>query len=756
MRKKTLHRASILATAGALAGTLAACGGGSDSGCQNLDPSRSGSLPSCSAAAAPGIPSAQASLAISLSDASGAPVTTVSSTAPGTAKAVVKDSSGRALAGVAVRFTSSDKTAVLTPASGSALTDSNGVASIGVAPGTEAGAFTLSASATVGSAAVTGSTSYAVAFPVLTMSALSSNPSPLPAGGTASLSVTVLDGGKPFAPAQSVSFSSPCATAGKAVISSPVTTVNGVATTSYIDKGCGAPDLVTASTTLAGATTSQTGTVNVERALPGQLAFVSALPQNISLKGTGGAGRQESSVVVFKLRDPNGNPVSGQPISFALSTTVGGLRLSADTATTGADGTASTIVFGGTVNTPVRVIASIPGSKDSAAQIITTVSDQLVVSTGVPDQNSFSLSTAIYNVEGMEYDGCPAPFGSNVTVRLADHFNNPAPDGTAVSFTAEGGSIDASCLTGLVSTTLTDGSVIQQKGIPGACTVRFCAANPRPADGRVTVLAYALGEESFFDTNGDNLYSVGEPFQDLGEPFRNDRAITNRHANANWGVDPTPGAPFNPRSPDDRWYKNNGQRVDGETFIDSNGVQGWNPAGDGQYNGVLRLDAASTRPVTHVRGALVQVLSTSTAAVTSLDAQQFSLSHCVSGTPFVNTPVTLRLAIRDTNPTVFLMNRAGADGSLDLPFDLPGNILPAGTTIQFIASNGTLLSPASIVVPNTNEPSAAVWIYPVQMQSDAVQDQFLKCSNTVSSASLTVKVTSPSGVVTLRSYPVTD
>ncbi|MGX4642342.1 hypothetical protein [Massilia sp. SYSU DXS3249] len=754
-----MNRASTGTAASLLACVLAACGGGGDEGgCRNLDPGRDASLPGCIATAAPGAPTALAPLAVTLSDANGAPVTTVSSSAPGVAKAVVKDGSGRPVAGVAVQFTSTDKTAVLVPASGSALTDSSGVASIGVAPGTTAGAFTLAASAASGGATATGSTSYAVAFPVLTMSALAIGPSPLPAGGTASLSVTLLDGTRPFTPAQQVVFTSPCATAGKATISSPVTTINGVATTSYIDKGCGAPDVVTASTTLAGATTTQSGTVNVERALPGQLAFVSALPQNISLKGTGGAGRQESSTVVFKLRDPNGNPVSGQRVDFALSTTVGDLRLSQASATTGADGTASTIVFGGTVNTPVRVIASIPGSRDSAGQVITTVSDQLVVSTGVPDQDSFSLSTEIYNVEGMAFDGCPAPNGSNVTVRLADHFNNPAPDGTAVSFTAEGGSIDGSCLTGLVNTTLTDGTVIQQKGIPGACTVRFCAANPRPADGRVTVLAYALGEESFFDTNGTNLYyqSPDDPFQDLGEPFRNDRAITNRHAQANWGVAPTQQAPFNPLSPDDRWYTNNGQRVSGETFIDSNANRSWDRTGDNEYNGVLRLGAASTRPVTHVRGALVQVLSTSTSAVTSLDAQEFALSRCVSGTPFVNTPVTLRLAIRDTNPTVFGMNRAGAAGSLDLPFDLPGNILPAGTKIEFIATNGTLLSPNSIIVPNTNEPSAAGWIYPVQMQSDATQNLALNCFNTVSSASLTVKVTTPSGIISMRSYPVND
>jgi hypothetical protein len=45
----------------------------------------------------------------------------------------------------------------------------------------------------------------------------------------------------------------------------------------------------------------------------------------------------------------------------------------------------------------------------------------------------------------------------------------------------------------------------------------FVCQEPRPADGRVTVLAYAIGEESFVDLNGNNTYDPGEPFQDLGD-----------------------------------------------------------------------------------------------------------------------------------------------------------------------------------------------------------------------------------------------
>lgn len=754
-----INRAAVW-TAICVASLLSGCGGGGDgAGCLNLDPTRDPRLPACTAASpVTGGPAAIAPVAVTLATSSGAATTTVSPKSPAVATAVVRDGSGKPLQGVAVRFSSTDNTASLVPASGTALTDASGIATIGVAAGTQAGAFTLTATASKDGAGGSGSVSYTVGFPVLTMSLMAIGPSPLAAGGTASLSVTVLDGGAPFAPAQTVSFTSPCAAAGKATISSPVSTVAGVASTSYIDKGCGAPDIVTASTTLAGATTSQTGTVNVQSAVAGQLAFVSALPQNISLKGTGGAGRQESSIVVFKLRDKNGNPVSGKQIDFSLTTTVGGLDINPRTSTTGADGTASTVVAGGTVNTPVRVIATVAGTS------ITSMSDQLVVSTGVPDQNSFTIATEVYNVEGYNYSGCPTPTGSKVTVRLADHFNNPAPDGTAVSFTAEGGTVDSSCLTGLESTTLTDGTVVLQKGVPGSCTVRFCAANPHPADGRATILAYALGEESFVDTKGTNLYydALLDPYQDLGEPFRNDRAITNRNANANWGlVDSNwtvKPAMLNPDG--DRWSSGNLAKITGEIFIDSNSNSSWNNTGDGVYNGVLKPVPDTKPQVTHVRGALVQVMSTSTAAITSLGPQAIALSHCVTGTPFVNNAVTLQLAIRDTNPTVFALNRPGMS-DVPIPFNLSGNILPAGTKIEFSSSNGTILSAPSYIVPNTNNPDAREWIYTVMMQSDATQSSPmalppLYCSNSVTNGLLTVKVTTPMGVITTRTYPVTD
>lgn len=725
-----------------LSALLSACGGGgsSGSGCSTLDPGRDPSLPACvtppvTTPVTPVTPPASSStLTLSLKAADGSVISAVTPGSSATLLAELRDSAGKLLPGVLLSVTSSDKSATFTPGAGTALTNTNGVASVVVGAGNQSGAFALTASATVNGVLVSATSNYNVVFPTLTLSALNVAPAILSAGATASVSATVLNGAAAYVPVQSVVFSSPCSIAGKATISSPVNTVNGVATTSYIDKGCGAADVITASTVFNGNTLIQTGTLTVQPTSAGQITFVSALPQNIALKGTGGAGRQESSIVSFKVLDRSGNPVGGSVVDFTLNTSAGGLTLNPAQATSGSDGSVSTTVTAGIINTPIRVTAKV---RDTS---LSTLSDQLVVSTGVAEQNSFTLSTSMINTEGGTFAGCAAPAGALITARLGDHFHNPVPDGTAVSFTAEGGTIDASCLTGLENTTLTNGTVITQKGTPGQCSVRFCSGNPVPADGRVTILAYALGEESFVDANGNNLFELGETYTDLGEPFRNDRAITAR--NANFG--------------DDVYSAGNAVRVSGEPYIDSNGSGSWDQSGDGQYNGVLRspLSVNTTAANTvHVRRALVQVLSSSQARFTPLASTPIALDQCVDGTVFVNAIRTFPIAIRDSNLTVFPMNKASVTG---LAMDLPGNPLPAGTTISFTASNGTIVSVREFVVPDMDSASASSWIYPVQMVSDVSQIGTVCQANTSRSGNLTVTVKTPSGFISSASFQVTD
>jgi len=205
-------------------------------------------------------------------------------------------------------------------------------------------------------------------------------------------------------------------------------------------------------------------------------------------------------------------------------------------------------------------------------------------------------------------------------------------------------------------------------------------------------------------------------------------------------------------------------RAAGEQYIDSNGNGAWDAKGDGVYNGVLR-GAASVNTTAantiHVRQALVLTLSKSTPAITWIDAPTatssgpLALAHCVDNTTFTNDTRSFRFAIRDGNPTVFAGNTAAKRG---LPYDLPGNPLPAGTSITFSTSNGLVLGDGSpLVVPNTNSPDASGWIYTVQMVSDATQlTPGGVCSNAITSGALTIRVTTPSGVITSQSFSVTD
>jgi len=236
------------------------------------------------------------------------------------------------------------------------------------------------------------------------------------------------------------------------------------------------------------------------------IQFISAEPNSITLQGTGGAGLSETSNVQFRVKDPEGITLEGQIVNFSLSTSVGGITFNPATTTSDVNGLVNTVVQSGSIPTPVRVIADIPGSN------ITTQSDLLAITSGIPDQNSTTLGANVLNPEGYDINGTEVV----VTMRLGDAFNNPVPAGTSVSFTAEGGSIDGNCTT--------DAS--------GVCSVTWRSQNPRPIDGdgagiddregMVTVLATALGQESFTDNNGNGLFDAGDNFDDIGEAYRDD------------------------------------------------------------------------------------------------------------------------------------------------------------------------------------------------------------------------------------------
>jgi hypothetical protein len=358
------------------------------------------------------------------------------------------------------------------------------------------------------------------------------SPSSIGAGGSATITATVVntaaDNALYSGTAVTVVFNSKCFGAGTATIAGPVgstlpagtvSTLTGTAVVTYTAKGCSGTDEITATATVTdstgtASTLTATGTITIAAAAVGSIQFESATPATIGLKGT---GLNQTSTVIFKVVDSSGGPRSGVTVHFALNTTVGGLSLSTTSAVSASDGTVQTIVSAGTVHTTVAVTASI------TSPALSTNSSVLAVTTGLPASAAFSIATGANsqsnncpNTESYNIDGVTIP----IVVRLADRYNNPAPDGTAVAFTSDGGHVAGNCTTPLSASG------------DGSCQVTWTSANPRPlttsdtpplvANGRTTILATAIGEESFTDVNGSGFYVQGDPFQDLGEPYRDD------------------------------------------------------------------------------------------------------------------------------------------------------------------------------------------------------------------------------------------
>jgi hypothetical protein len=504
------------------------------------------------------------------------PITITNSSLPfstaTTVLATFKKSDGTPASGIPVTFSTTLGT--LTPANGVATTDVNGTATVVLTAGVTSGQGQITATATVDNKVVNTSVLFNVTLPPLHLANLTLTNNAAGAidfGSSQGVSVDVLDAnGQPFTTQSvDVAFTSTQAASGAATISSPVPTVNGKASTTYTALTATGSDVITAS--IAGSSVTIPLTVRPLNA--GSLTFISATPTTIGLKGMGGAGIQETSKVTFKVLDTSGAVKANQPVTFALNTTLGGLSLSATSGSTAADGTVSTIVQSGNIATPVRVTASTV----VAGNTLSTQSDQLVVSTGIPAQDGFSISRVNMNPEAFDFDGVT----TTVTARLSDHFHNPVPDGTAVSFTTSGGSIEPSCVT-----------------TKGTCSVIWTSQNPRPAAtvaivggiptithnaGRAVVLAYAIGEEAFIDLNGNGLADPGE-FTDTSEAFRDDNENRVRDAN--------------------------------ETFIDFNGNGIFDPP-DGQYNGVLQGAAFIGAPKSkNIFFNSVIVMSTSNALIT--------------------------------------------------------------------------------------------------------------------------------------------
>ena len=526
------------------------------------------------------------------------------------------------------------------------------------------------------------------------------------AGGTLGLSVDLVDeSGNLIIVPIPVTFTSVCVQNGSASIDESVLSINGTASSTFEDINCagrtGTDDILSASVAVNNITSTASETITINGEQLGSIEFISAQPSAIVLKGTGGQNKQETSTLTFKVKSQLGNVLAQQEVNFALSTAVGGISLSRASGFTNSQGLINTQVSAGTVPTAVRVTAS--ANMDFNGELIEaqSQSDLLSINTGLPEQRSMTIAASVLNPEADSISGEE----SNITVWLSDNFNNPVPDGTTVNFTTEGGTIEPSCST-----------------VNGSCAVTWKSSEPRVSDHRVTILATALGHETFFDTNGNNIFddADGDPILDIG---------TNNNPNIDSGQDNYPAQPSGFLDMSEAWRDDNENSIhdDGETFIDFNNDEAFSFA-DSLFNGPQCQGAncaEEDKRSIHVRKALKLVMASSGA--------EFMLTND-DGSVIYQDSLTGNSAPLNDVPN---------GGSQEFNFyfadtGTPNQTMPFGTTVTVSLSAGTIQGQTDFTVGNNNNQGFS------RMNFFVIQE----AGNSPEAAFITITITSPSGLVT--------
>ncbi|MCL1094992.1 invasin [Shewanella kaireitica] len=612
----------------------------------------------------------------------------------------------------------------------------------------------------------------------------------IPAGGSTILDVTVfnpdgsLSTGQPF----QLEFTSECVAAGTAFVDSPVITNAGKGFATYRAAGCEGDDAVTVSAVTGGSTVTAAVTVTVDSVSVGAIQYVSSTPKLLALRGTGGisgaGSRSETSVVSFKLLDESNQPAPNELVCFELSTDVGGMTLTpsplaadylkcsnmpqvgdaeypADITLpnkyavgyTNAAGEVSATVHSGDVPTSVKVFALWSESNNSGHNaIISNTSDELAVTTGIADNDSFSLSASIGNPEGWNFDNEKVA----VNILAADHFNNLVPAGTTITFRTEGGGIDGSCVTGLKDDGNPNGACSVEwrsqdarpfKGTTVVCpnggyndgtstsTTPPCIGNdyalylsgansiiPEPRPGRATVTAYAIGEESFVDLNGNGLFDSGEFFLDLSEAFT-DHNEDGRYRNkarfvgdAELGVEPAGSI--------------------NEEFVDYNRDQIFNE-GDDKYTGLLCAAGAETDCTDTGTGDFQSQLNVfrNSTIVMSGSVPYLRLVNIDSSTDVISEVAPIDL-VANSSESVYLFTS-----------DLNNNTLPYGTTISAETDNGELTGTTEYEIGSSRAMMPARFSFSVSREATP---------NQKTSGTLVITVKTPKGSPVSVSVIVND
>jgi hypothetical protein len=634
------------------------------------------------------------------------------------------DENGQGIANQIISFTADIGT--LSPTT--ALTDSQGIASVILTSSDDTeniGAGVLTSSYTVGENVSLNST---FNYQILSADAvvasdirlgyfdennnfiegeieLSIDNSTISAGGSLGLSVDLIDENNDlYVQSIPVTFTSTCVQNSNAVINESVLSINGIANATFSDIDCagktGTDDIITASIDVSNISNTASKTITINGEQLGTIEFVSAEPSSIVLKGSGGQDQQETSTLTFRVKSQLGNIIAGQEVEFKLSTEVGGTSLSRTEGVTNSQGLITTQVISGTVPTAIRVTATASMNINNETVEVQTQSDLLSVNTGLPEQRSMTMAASVLNPEAHNISGEE----SSITVWLSDNFHNPVPDGTTVNFTTEGGNIEPSCSTS-----------------NGSCSVIWTSSEPRVADHRVTILATAIGHESFFDTNGNNTFDDAD-----GSAIRDTGNSSNLNIDSGFSNYPAQSSGFLDMS--EAWRDDNENSIhdNGETFIDFNN-DGSFSAADSLFNGPqcegTKCANEDERSI-HVRKAIRLVMASSDAEYTLTSGNGVVYQSSLTG---ANTALS---DVPNGGSQEFNFNFADTG--------IPNQIMPFGTNVEITISAGTLQGVTNYTVGNSNLEGFS------KMNFFVIQE----AGNTPQTAILTMTITSPNGVIT--------
>lgn len=233
--------------------------------------------------------------------------------------------------------------------------------------------------------------------------------------------------------------------------------------------------------------------------------------------GVIGSGLNETVLIRVEVLDELGKQApNGTPVQFTLFGVGGGEELrprAPDAAATG-NGIATARLVSGRVAGPIQILAEADlGSQGSASAVSPTIH----VTGGRPAVGRFFL---IPSEESLNVAGFVKTDSSiSVTALATDRFNNPVVDGS-VHLLTEAGTLVSSVpaalgADGRAAFEIRTGPPFPIDHTPacpagGGATAQFGNACLNPEDGQVTLMAYVIGEEGFFDVNGNGRYDETE------------------------------------------------------------------------------------------------------------------------------------------------------------------------------------------------------------------------------------------------------